>query len=51
MQGASEEVCWGKGQHRTGTIPLHQGNETAADPQQTSAIWQVPGRCGCVEAL
>lgn len=41
----------GKESAEVGTITLHQGNKTVADPQQTSAIWQVPERCGCVEVL
>lgn len=41
----------GKESAEVGTITLHQGNKTVADPQQTSAIWQVPERCGCVKAL
>lgn len=44
--------CGGRKENtELGTITLHQGNETAADPQETSAIRQVPERCGCVEAL
>lgn len=55
--GASEckelvKRCGGRKENiELGKIILHQGNETAADPQQTSAIWQVPERHGCVEAL